>query len=64
MDSPKRVINRGVDFILNGGKKKEQPVPKTFHLVFGKLVGFFKWEVDLYLEFSLDFKKRISHKEE
>ena len=30
--------NRGVEFILNGGKRKEQP--KTFQLMFGKMVRF------------------------
>lgn len=64
MDSPKVALNRGVDFIINGGKKKEQPAPKTIEIVYGKLVGFFKWEVEFHLGFSLDFKKRISHKEE
>ena len=49
--------NRGIEFILNGGKRKEQP--KTFQLMFGKMVRFLRREVHFYLEFSLDIKKDI-----
>lgn len=47
-------INRGIEFILNGGKRKQ---PKTFHIIFGKMVSFLKREVTIYLEFSLDVRK-------
>jgi hypothetical protein len=47
--------NRGVEFILNGGKRKDKP--KTFQLMFGKMVRFLSREVHLYLEFSLDVRK-------
>jgi len=49
--------NRGVEFILNGGKRKDQP--KTFQVMFGKMVRFFNREIHLHFEFSLDFKKDI-----
>jgi hypothetical protein len=49
-------INRGVELILHGGKRKTEP-PKTFQVMFGKMVRFLKREVHLYLEFSLDIKK-------
>ena len=48
-------VNRGVELILNGGKRKDKP--KTFQLMFGKMVRFLSREVHLYLEFSLDIRK-------
>jgi len=53
--------NRGVEFILNGGKRKDQP--KTFQVMFGKMVRFFNREIHLHFEFSLDFKKDIPNGE-
>ena len=49
-----RDINRGVDLILNGGKKQTQP----FHIIFEKMVCFFKREVTIYFEFSLETRKK------
>ena len=47
-------FNRGIEFILNGGKKKQ---PKQFHIILDKIVCFFNREVNIYLEFSLNVKK-------
>lgn len=50
--------NRGVDFLINGGKKKQiQP----FHIIFEKMVCFLNREVNIYFEFSLNMgkKKRV-----
>ena len=47
-----REVNRGVDLILNGGKKQTKP----FHIIFEKMVCFFKREVTIYFEVS--FKSR------
>ena len=46
--------NRGVELILNGGKKQSKP----FHLIFEKMVCFFKREVTVYFEFSLKARKK------
>lgn len=54
-------INRGIEFILNGGKRKR---PKTLHIVFDKMVCFLKREVTIYFEFSLDVRKRRSSRGE
>jgi len=51
-----REVNRGVDLILNGGKKQTQP----FHIIFEKMVCFFKREVTIYFEFSLKSRKKVS----
>ena len=48
-----REVNRGVELILNGGKKQTQP----FHIIFEKMVCFFKREVTIYFEFSLKIKE-------
>ena len=50
-----REVNRGVDLILNGGKKQTQP----FHIIFEKMVCFFKREVTIYFEFSLKSRKKL-----
>ena len=47
-------INRGFEFILNGGKKK-QVKPVSF--VFDKIFNFFNREIGIYFEFSLSKKK-------
>ena len=46
--------NRGIEVILNGGKKKQ---PKPFQIVLEKMVCFFKREVNIYFKFSLGVKK-------
>jgi hypothetical protein len=48
-------INRGFEFVLNGGKRKQ---PKNFHIIFEKLVCFLKREVTIHFEFSLDIRKK------
>ena len=48
-------VNRGVDFLLNGGKRKQvQP----FHIIFEKMVCFLKREVIIYFEISVKMRKR------
>lgn len=48
-------INRGIETILHGGKRKQ---PKSFHIVFEKLVCFLRREATIYFEFSLDIRKK------
>ena len=49
-----REVNRGVELILNGGKKQSKP----FHIIFEKMVCFFKREVTIYFEFSFKTRKK------
>ena len=49
-----REVNRGVELILNGGKRQTKP----FHIIFEKMVSFFKREVTIYFEFSLKVRKK------
>jgi len=48
-------INRGVEFILNGGKRKQT---QPFHIIFEKIVCFLNREVTVYFEFSFKSRKR------
>ena len=57
INKSKTCSNRGVDLLLNGGKKR----PKSFQIRFEKMVCFFKREVTINFEFSLNLrKKRVS----
>lgn len=48
-------INRGVELILYGGKRKQiQPL----HIIFEKIVCFLNREVIIYFEFSLRSRKK------
>ena len=49
-------VNRGVDLLLNGGKRKQT---HPFHIIFEKMVCFLNREVTIYFEFSLKSRKRI-----
>ena len=48
--------NRGVDFILNGGRKRKHS--KNFHIIFEKMVCFLRREVTIYFEVSLKARKK------
>jgi len=50
-------INRGVEFILAGGRPKTQKV-KPVGIRFEKIVSFFKREIHFTFEFSLSIKKK------
>ena len=49
-------LNRGIELIL---RRREQPKLRAniILLQFGKMVSFFKREVTIYFEFSLDIRK-------
>ena len=53
--SRNRDINRGVELILNGGKRKQS---KPFHIIFEKMVCFLNREVTIYFEFSFKTRKK------
>ena len=48
--------NRGLDLILNGGKRKQT---KPFHVIFEKMVCFLNREITIYFEFSFVSRKKI-----
>ena len=47
--------NRGIDFLLNGGKGKQT---QPFHIIFEKMVCFLRREVTIYFEFSINTRKK------
>ena len=56
INKSKSRVNRGVDLLLNGGKRKQT---HPFHIIFEKMVCFLNREVTIYFEFSLKSRKRI-----
>ena len=56
-------LNRGVELLLRNKRRKPDP-PKTFEKKFGRVIPFFKKEINLFLDFSLDVKTKESLKGE
>ena len=54
---PKLEINKGVELMLRNKKPKKRREPKSFQFIFGQMVSFFKREIHIYIEFSLDIKR-------
>ena len=55
INNEKDYFNRGIDVILNGGKKKRK---KTFHIILDKMICVFNKEIEIYFEFSLNLKEK------
>ena len=56
---PKLEINKGVELMLRNNKKIVRREPKSFQFKFGQMVSFFKREIHIYLEFSIDIRKGV-----
>ena len=56
---PKLEINKGVELMLRNKKKLVRREPKSFQFKFGQMVSFFKREIHIYLEFSIDIRKGV-----
>ena len=54
---PKLEINKGVELMLRNKKKLVRREPKSFQFKFGQMIAFFRREIHIYLEFSLDIRK-------
>ena len=55
---PKLEINKGVELMLRNKKPvKKRREPKSIQFIFGQMVSFFKREIHIYIEFSLDIKR-------
>jgi hypothetical protein len=50
-------INRGVELLLRNRRKRETQ-PKTFQVIFGKMISLFKREFHFYIEFHFDVRKK------
>ena len=49
-------VNRGFEFLLRKRRTKREK-PKTFHLIFGKVISLFKREIHFHFEIGLDIRK-------
>jgi len=49
-------INRGVELILSK-RSTQKPTPNIIRFQFEKLISFFKREINVYFEFSLNINK-------
>jgi|TARA_R100001443_G_scaffold19326_1_gene30742 hypothetical protein len=55
---PEFEINKGVELMLRNRKPKKRREPKSFQFIFGQMVSFFKREIHIYIELSLDIKRK------
>ena len=55
INKPEDHFNRGIELILNGGKRKQT---QPFHIIFEKMVCFLNREVTIYFEFSFKSRKK------
>jgi len=53
-------MNRGVELILTGGKRKKT---YPFHIIFEKMVCFLNKEITIYFEFSFKLRKHTKFPE-
>ena len=55
---PDLEINKGVELMLRNKKKIVRREPKSFEIKFAKVVSFFKREIRIFFNFSLDIRKQ------
>ena len=51
-------INRGFELMLRQEGREEEPEPKKFHVIFGKVLSLFRREIGFHFEFYFDYKKK------
>ncbi len=52
-------INRGFELMLRHRNRRRKKLrPKTFRIMFGKVISFFKREIRIHFELSIDIKKQ------
>ena len=54
---PELEINKGVELMLRNKKVKKKEEPKSFQFQVDQVLSFFKREIHIYLDFSLDIRK-------
>jgi len=55
---PDLEINKGVELMLRNKKTIKRREPKSFEIKFAKMVSFFKREIHIFFNFSLDIRKQ------
>lgn len=51
-------INRGFELMLRHRSRREKPKPKTFSIMFGKVISLLKREIHFHFEIRLDIIKK------
>jgi hypothetical protein len=53
-------LDRGFELMLRkqNSKRRENPLPKTFQITFGKMISLLSREIRLNFDFSIDIKKK------
>ncbi len=52
-------INRGFELMLRHRNRRRKKLrPKTFRIMFGKVISLFKREIRIHFELSIDIKKQ------
>ena len=52
-------INKGFELMLRHRNRRRKKLrPKTFHIMFGKVISLFKREIRVQFELSIDIKKQ------
>ncbi len=51
-------INRGFELMLRHRSRREEPKPKTFGIMFGKVISLLKREISFHFEFKVGIIKK------
>lgn len=51
-------INRGFELMLRHRSRREKPKPRTFGIMFGKVISLFTREIHFHFELKLDIIKK------
>lgn len=51
-------INRGFELMLRHRSRREKPKPKTFGIMFGKVISLLNREIHFHFELKLDILKK------
>lgn len=51
-------INRGFELMLRHRSRREKPKPRTFGIMFGKVISLMRREIHFHFEFKLDIIKK------
>lgn len=51
-------INRGFELMLRHRSRREKPKPRTFGIMFGKVISLMRREIHFHFELKLDIIKK------
>ena len=51
-------INRGFELMLRHSSRREKPKPKTFGIMFGKVISLLNREISFHFELNLGINKK------